>query len=538
MTAISSKYHFSSWPLALALLIAACADDDGRDGADAGRDDATNDVGGDAGDTVENPDVDDVHDAVSVDASPDVVVRPMDTDEACRATAVPICAGLFDCMCDLDARPFGDEDDCVAHYVATCAGGTEGELETLIVRGDVVWVRENVEACAAELAEQTERCQFNADRGSPRCRFTYADAASLGATCLARQPGVPCARGFGACSEDLVCTALPVALGDCSAAPCAAPFVCEQGACVEPGGVDAPCSFDASCDAGLVCISGACGARLPVGEQCVADTECASGLRCVDGRCAASGAAEVACNDSGACGNDLVCAADFGARTCGPGVGEGERCAGEAPCAPGLRCDPVEAVCRAPAAAGEPCEATDGCTDGLLCVRDVEGNGSCAAPPSLDEECLQTADAFCEPGLGCDFDSGRCAVGGGDGEACLVNGMYGYSCAEGLGCAFEPAGSFCRPLGGEGDGCTNDATCSPGTFCNFETLACENYRAERSGCSAGNECGPEQTCARGADGVLCRRLPAVDEACDLECADGLVCAGFGGVCAPSICGIR
>ncbi len=255
-------------------------------------------------------------------------------------------------------------------------------------------------------------------------------------------------------------------------------------------------------------------------------------MSCSAGTCADVAPAGTPCNDASECNRGQSCLLNPGARTCTAGVADGEPCAPESPCAAGLFCGP-DSLCAPLGEASDACADSSQCVDGLVCSESV-----CVQPPGIGAACLQFADASCERGLGCDFTSQTCEQGGGEGTECLLNGLFGYVCAEGFGCNFEDRGSVCRTRSSEGGPCTNDATCAEGLFCNYEMNACEVRRGVDAPCPSSNECADGLLCEQVGDSTRCITPPALGDTCYNLCGEGLTCTGIGGLCGSSVCTAR
>jgi hypothetical protein len=182
-----------------------------------------------------------------------------------------------------------------------------------------------------------------------------------------------------------------------------------------------------------------------------------------------------------ACDSDDVCAGEARCDTDGqcPGAcvalgNEGAACDGNATCADGLECVGSEpAFCTRRLAAGATC-STDGlgttCQAGTLCQATAEGN-VCI---TMDQAFSRGLDEACGNGIGCK-----------DGLACelvFAGGTAGGVCIEPV-----AAGGACSTT-------TIPESCLPGFDC-------------------------------GETSHLCEPLPAVNEACTVDCASGLVCSG-------------
>ncbi len=305
------------------------------------------------------------------------------------------------------------------------------------------------------------------------------------------------------------------------------------------------------------------------GDGAACQGTCALGLRCgSDGLCQVPGSVGASCRDLADCGPELVCqgATEESAGTCqspdfslaGNSCASPDDCGGDTNCMASLR-----KVCIEPAA-GRPCRYDNACRDGEFCVFGPDQDtGTCTPVPGAGEPCGN--GTYCADGLGCDMQTNNCAALPGAGEACALgstgpflcapglgclDGVCGTlpaldepcaigapSCADGLGCAFEPEGSFCREPVGAGGVCQNDATCKTGFFCDFGTNTCAASQAPGTPCSDGNECG-DGVCVPDATFTFrCAPRSGVGGECFLEdCADGLRCETpyTQGACVPAV----
>jgi hypothetical protein len=307
------------------------------------------------------------------------------------------------------------------------------------------------------------------------------------------------------------------------------------------------------------------------GEPC--DLPCAAGLRCgLDGLCRTPGEEGDACSILPDCAPDLTCnlPPDGGEGTCArlDLTGQGDACTGPDECNGDTQClASVRKVCVEPDA-GIGCQYDEECRDGEYCAIPEGRSGTCTPAPGATEPCGN--GVACEAGLGCNLTTTVCealpeegspCAAGPDGPFLCAAGLGCFSddgcaplpglgeecsiglpnCEEGLACAFEVDGSFCREPVGEGEACENDPSCEAGLFCNFEEGLCRAHFAEGDACSAGNECGPEGACLPDATFVFrCAPAPGEGDTCFLdECTDDLRCKTpfSAGACVPEVfCG--
>jgi hypothetical protein len=359
------------------------------------------------------------------------------------------------------------------------------------------------------------------------CGTLFADPAALGGACHPGNEGGPCAAATGVCGSDGRCGALPD-VGDACSGNCRTGLLCVEGRCAAPGEQGTACLDSSACDPTLTCRDGGCAPRVDAGVGCATTDECAAGLRCDDGVCTVLPSRTEACRTERDCGSLDACVRDPDARVCGSGGAVGDACSFEQPCAPGLICP--AGTCVVLPEIGEDCATTYECAAGATCDGSV-----CVRRPGLDETCLEFFPR-CADGLGCNPTTNRCDTGGADGELCHVTGN-GDLCVAGLGCNFEPDGSFCRPRSATSGPCTNDANCGSDDYCDFGTLLCTPRLPAESACSDGNECAAGLVCEPGPGGVACRPPPGPGDACSFACDGGTVCTGVGGICQPQLCAV-
>lgn len=179
---------------------------------------------------------------------------------------------------------------------------------------------------------------------------------------------------------------------------------------------DTPCGRDAQCVEGLVCNGGfspaTCAPPQPVDGTCSRDRECEDDLLCNTadwpGRCAGPAAEGEPCGWDDDCAEGLECNERLPEAVCVvTGAGQpGTPCDADSICAEGLRCDRFGGLgCFAPRAAGERCEDTFECADGLRCyVADAAPTCDAANRRRRGEPCASRSDCLAE--LGC--SGGQC----------------------------------------------------------------------------------------------------------------------------------
>lgn len=379
--------------------------------------------------------------------------------------------------------------------------------------------------------DATCRASFEA-----RCRndlASYLGVAQEGQAVFHPEAAAGCLEVLGSLFE--ACLLLP---NDLFFIAC--PILQPPGGFVDLPGAGDPCQ--GTCALGLRCGSdGIC--RTPAGEgaACTALPDCGPELVCQgaaeasQGNCAAPDFSLSAkpCASPDDCGGDTNCLASLRKACIEPAAGR--PCRYDNACKDGEFCvfagDPAVGTCTPVPGAGEPCGNGSYCAEGLGC--DMM-SGNCAALPSDGEACaLGSAGPFlCAPGLGC-LD-GVCGPLPGLDEACAIGQP---SCVDGLGCAFEPEGSFCREPVGAGGACQNDVTCKDGFFCDYDHNACTADYAPGTPCKAGNECG-DGVCLPDVSFVFrCAPKPGVGGECFLDdCAAGLRCETpyTQGACVPAV----
>lgn len=172
------------------------------------------------------------------------------------------------------------------------------------------------------------------------------------------------------------------------------------------------------------------------------DAECTDDEHCKDGWC--KGADEP---NSGCPGK---CAADKPA---------GEACEDTDECVQGLSCNGGKCAERVKAKAGEDCAGSNSCAAGLAC--DNESKSVCVALPASGAACLsEKASARCAAGLRC--HEGKCAAPGKAGETCDVGAQLetGLQCDAGLNCGVKlsdqgvPESQTCVAIKGAGEACS------------------------------------------------------------------------------------
>jgi hypothetical protein len=231
------------------------------------------------------------------------------------------------------------------------------------------------------------------------------------------------------------------------------------GACVAEGKtcrVGGPACCTGTChDSGYG--AGTCGPLLDDGRYCTHDNDCQSG-HCQQYQCAAAGAC----------------------------VAENQSCRLDGDCCSGLFCDNQGYslyVCLSPKADGQYCTADKQCASGH-CQDYVCGGQTCAQTgascASHDQCCSGWCDlenAYLPSWQKCRDAQANGAYCTGDNE-CQSGRCLDYTCAS-------------PTCGGQGQDCTADGDCCPGTFCQNDTYArwqCTAVAAAGTYCSQDTHC--------------------------------------------------
>lgn len=456
----------------------------------------------------------------------------------CAGFATRICAGLSACGCRFDVRAY-DADGCVAARAAACTASLETRLGPDLAAGRARFHEPAVTACLDAVAAMAGACALAHGTSAPlpdACRAYVVATASLGDTCQLGGGLAFCgADADGLCvpgESAATCTALPGSGAPCLNGQCAAGLACNADICAAPAASDAACSDSAACQDPLICDpTGHCAAPLAAAATCTDTAQCQAGLTCADGACTEVAVLGDGCGGPTTCGAGQACGRAPETRTCTDPDGAGAACM-DTTCAAGLDCADTSMTCVALPGDGAPCLDGFACAAGLTCA---DGVGTCAPLPGVGQTCA-VGNRFCADGLGCRPSDNTCQPGPGLGQECYQN-PPDYVCGAGLGCDFAATGSVCIAVGGEGDACITDRTCSADTFCDFATLRCTARLAAGAACSAGNECQPGDECELRAAGPSCAPIPGRGEPCFSACSGGLTCKGPGGECVPELCTI-
>jgi hypothetical protein len=234
-------------------------------------------------------------------------------------------------------------------------------------------------------------------------------------------------------------------------------------------------------------------------------------------------------------------------------------CIGDAFCGPEQGVAECPTVCRDLLAAGEACERSDQCENGLVCA-----GGTCASPPDENETCClaesdiscwDTAPAPCKRGLECTPDSSTQATCKKISDVrrakedetceppilmCEVNGDKPLSCV-----AIDSSTGICREKVEAGGTCqaAQPSQCPVGQYCDAAGLAVDGTCVDLPGmyepCRAENQivrCAPGLVCDLYRGDVACVPINSNGSACDSDqgCFSG-ICGDDGNCAAPVVC---
>jgi hypothetical protein len=211
---------------------------------------------------------------------------------------------------------------------------------------------------------------------------------------------------------------------------------------------DIECEGSAYCALSAAC-PGTCTARHARGEACLEENECEGALACVAGSCLAPAGAQEACGAGSPCNLASLCVGAIVSQ--------------------GVNGTCVRLADSFAAQEGDACDfnAAKYCADGLSCVVSAVGHSGgvvayCEKPSARDAACSFGFPTPCPDGQYCDADpragsyDGTCRALPGTDQACVrVSGAP--TCAAGLGCI--NALGVCKPVGRNGQACSDDAQC-------------------------------------------------------------------------------
>jgi uncharacterized repeat protein (TIGR01451 family) len=318
-------------------------------------------------------------------------------------------------------------------------------------------------------------------------------AAINGASCDAANKCVS-----DACGSNSRC-GLAVGQSGCTgqnqAQTCQSSYCSASGTCVPPQG----CNLDSDCSGDTYCNRTAhvCEAQLRDGRSlpkdalhdgtcsaALADVVCASGTcNSTTNTCAAVNTA--GCNDAAQCVSN-VCGSN---RQCGLGDGQSP-CESDAQCQSGKcqldsgRCVAGDAGCTR----DEDCPIEDHCNSTLFrCEADLDDGTSLPGDSDSGGRCTSEVAKLCASGA-CNPETDACASVGGnecsEDSQCASNACIDGRCGspDGAGeCTQQNAASVCQSGICQADlyrcvavknGCTGDADCAAGTYCDGRSLAC------------------------------------------------------------------
>lgn len=164
---------------------------------------------------------------------------------------------------------------------------------------------------------------------------------------------------------------------------------------------------------------------------------------------------------------------------------------------------------------GTACTFPEDCSEGLYC----DANGECARPPGDGESCTN----LCQSGLVCNRQVNQCKPLGGDGDPC----SEAAECQPSLACG---ADNTCQAPPGDGEQCFE--RCAAGLRCNFQTTTCEPLPGQGEDCTSA--CAAGLTCA---SDFTCQPVANAGESCaSAACVDGLECDASSTCTAASVVG--
>jgi len=537
-----TRYYASSHSLVgifVAFYCLAACGTKSATGASVGTGDALGDAGqSDAAAAVDGAGAGDAGQVSELsDIAADSSAAAIQITDLCPLLAKKTCAALTACACPMaDGSPAActaSQTDQCAKSILTSAGA--------ILLGSVVLDSAAAAVCLAGFDALAKSCDKPSSRNRPAaCQAIFLDTAAIGGTCATYSGGLLCAGGLGYCdSASKKCQSLPGDGKTCGDGQrCAVPLVCDGGICQSAGAGGAPCQFDASCQIGLVCDSkNSCQQPAKTGESCNFSDQCATGLACQGSVCGAAALVGSPCMGE-VCGANAVCFLASYESICRAKFSLGAGCSGWDSCQSGLFCDYTNgSVCLPLPKAGQPCPELI-CGPGLACPNTGKPDESVCVPlPKAGAPCLAAATLPCEVGLGCDANSGTCALPGAVGGPCLLGGTQ---CPAGAVCDLSSLLQKCIALGDVGAVCGfNDGACKSGLYCDYSSKvvsACKALVAPGGTCNASDACVIGYTCASSG---MCEAVPnKIGESCQAECGGGLQCIPPDGICSKGLCGMQ
>ncbi|MGE3635595.1 MAG: hypothetical protein AB7P00_37165, partial [Sandaracinaceae bacterium] len=425
---------------------------------------------------------------------------------------------------------------------ATLSNGTACTTDAQCTSGECV----DGLCCNTPCAGQCEACDVAGNLGT----CIAVSGAPHGARSACATDGSVCGGACGGVSRT-ACT-YPTSTTNCRAGSCTGGVASDPAGCNGAGACSAAtmvscapydcagsvcastCSVTMDCDPGYYCSVGLCRLLLSNGSACTSDEACQTG-ECVDGVCcdtACTGQCE-ACNVVGTVGSCRpVAGAPRGGRA--PCASDGTVCAGS--------CDgTMRTACAYPSTAIS-CRSSS-CTSELLTeAATCEGDGTCGAltlTPCSPFRCDGaacgtgcTSNADCVTGAFCNA-SGVCQGQLPIAASCTTDGQCSSgSCADGICCLTACAGQ-CEACDAPG----NIGTCTAVTGAPHGTRAA----CVTDGTSCGGACdGSDRTaCAYPDTSTACRAAScaAGTETLAASCDGGGACtAEVSHPCSPFLCG--
>ena len=276
-------------------------------------------------------------------------------EAAAAAVASAYCGRSQDCAPSFVTGVLGD--------VATCTSTLKGTLLRAYTATGVKETPDQLTACSAALPKMS--CgDFLARRTVDACK-PVAGALADGAAC-------------GADAQ-------------CAGTRCLVTLNHACGTCGTHAAAGASCGVDDDCDVGLRCTAGKCVAYGDEKAICDATHPCRPDLGCVAGACATPTAVGAACTTADQCDaahgsfcnpKSKVCEVANVAGPngpCGFVAGHLATCSGPSGFCANVSATTFAGTCKAPAAAGAPCDTAAGplCGSGAVCVCTAASDGGC-----------------------------------------------------------------------------------------------------------------------------------------------------------------
>jgi len=432
-----------------------------------------------------------------------------------------VCDADGACGYDTNHGPCSDANETTVCRSGTCStnflcqpkGGCN-------VDGDCTagqWCNETSHTCSVKLTNGT-----SIPTDAPHTNPTLNGACTASAATLVCESSV-CDAGDSKCGY-------PVNAGPCTTANAA--IVCRTGSCsanhlCQPAG---GCNVDADCTGGNWCNETlhACTPTLTNNTAIPIDTPHATPT--LNGSCSAAASALV-CQSAVCDGADDKCGYDVGHGPCttanGGVVCRSGTCGSNGTCRPVSGCN-LDADC----VTGNWCEeSTHACKPKLSNGRPLPSDAP-HTNPTLDGTCSVTAAALVCQSAVCDAADDQCGFATGHGPCTAANGSV--VCRSGA-CG---SNGLCQAA----DGCTVDADCAAGKWCNISMGACLPLLGNGAAIPTDPpHSGPglDGSCTDAAASLVC--VSGVCDARDDECgfASGVgpcTAADAGSVCRSGRCG--